>query len=607
MAAEVLMPTTYMGEGYGLGVYIFALDRNATYTKILIYLKDSKDNTIEVCVDENDTLRTTSAEFSGLIQNKYYTVIAELQYGDGTVKEIEGMMYAKEASMNISLLSSSQPGAGGGSVAGEQKPPSYYYPPSHYGYTSIQPIDTIVKNQGSANSCVAASLSTAMSIFKAKQSGYNEIYSTSYIYGSDQRPSDPYMISEDAIILCKEYGSPRWELFLGTENDSHETKSIDCNTFAEVIKGTYPDSTLIINNAKHQRFDSYIRVNFYDTKNVAYYIQKYGYFMFNFKISNNFYNIGRSGIVPQPEEQITRSNAFSGVTHSIALIGLTEIDGEQYWIAQNSWGYWWGDNGRCYIPCNWGYDSSEYWTLDSYGVVPGYEYKTALPEQPVNYDATQVSNNSVKCLWGKASSENISYKVFYSPDNITWSSAHIGKIDATSYVLDVTNISKTALTVSVLAINTDGYCSDLVSLWVTLHNQLSQWVWSAELEYALTNKGKVSTFTYDEWNMFVYKVLDLVQNEGQANTAIGSNPYGYPTSTTYSELLNDAKMTNTVEGRTMTARRFNLVRYCIGSMKAISPGVSNWSEIARDFVPGDIVYGKYFIILANGLNYALGY
>lgn len=398
MSLEFLMPSRYEGKNCGISAIVFGLDENVNYNKILIYLKDNKESAIEVVRNSYHTLQTKEATFDDLDEHKYYQIAAELYYDDGTVKTIESKMPTKvNTDSDISLDSSSSEGgnAGGKPTGGEVEKPAKFYPPTTYG--QINPIYTNIKNQNPYQSCVANSLSTAMSIFRLMESDIMEDYSVAYIFGSDGR-SVENMIFEEAVDLCIQYGSPRWELYRGLFNDSTYK-----NTAVSLFNNAQSDK-IIVNNAYKQRFKRKYRINFYDCDSVAEYIDAHGYFMFNFKIPNNFYSVGSNGIVPQPD-------TYSGENHSIALIGLTKISGNWYWIAQNSWGDTWGKDGRCFIPCDWGYDSSQYWALDSYGIVPGNGFSGDQPSAVYDLVAEQDGNEKQVYLSWNSDESNADYVV----------------------------------------------------------------------------------------------------------------------------------------------------------------------------------------------------
>ena len=108
---------------------------------------------------------------------------------------------------------------------------------------------------------------------------------------------------------------------------------------------------------------------------------------------------------------------------------------------------------------------------------------------------------------------------------------------------------------------------------------------------AITNKGYVTDFSYLVWNDFVNKVQEFLKYKGLANVQIGSSKYGYSSSTTYTNMLANAKMSSS--DKVMTAKRFNIVRYCIGSMN--STGLT-------DMAINDKILGTYFVTLTTKLN-----
>lgn len=95
---------------------------------------------------------------------------------------------------------------------------------------------------------------------------------------------------------------------------------------------------------------------------------------------------------------------------------------------------------------------------------------------------------------------------------------------------------------------------------------------------AVNNRTAVSNFSYKVWNDMVDKVLEIFD----AN--------GWTWSTTYATAAN-TKMSSS--SKTLTAKRFNSLRYNIGSH--YSTGISTVSS-------GDIVYGSYFNTLVNCMN-----
>lgn len=104
----------------------------------------------------------------------------------------------------------------------------------------------------------------------------------------------------------------------------------------------------------------------------------------------------------------------------------------------------------------------------------------------------------------------------------------------------------------------------------------------------------VKDFSYFVWNDLVKKVGEFLKYKKMDDTAINETKYGFPSTTTYSQMLPYAEMNNTEsDGKVLTAKRFNIVKYCIGSME--STGIPDQSK-------GNIVYGHYFTTLTDKLN-----
>lgn len=96
-----------------------------------------------------------------------------------------------------------------------------------------------------------------------------------------------------------------------------------------------------------------------------------------------------------------------------------------------------------------------------------------------------------------------------------------------------------------------------------------------------------------EWNELCDYVKQKWSNGYYAEWTIGDNPYGYVTTTTMKEIAEDAKV---VSGEDMSARKFNLVRECIGAYPTTGgTGLSNYSS-------GDDIKIEYFNILKDKAN-----
>lgn len=452
MANEMIMRGMYLGEDCGFSAYIIGIDSNVEYERIFFYLEEDENNTIDVNIDMYDTYSTECATFNGLELYRYYNVNARILYKDGNVKIISNRIFASETLMyQPMLMSSSESGSGGTPAGGEVAKPSVYTP--LIGYKTITPVSVTIKNQHGYETCVACSLSTAMSIFGSKYSKFTESYSVAYIFGSDRRRNEEYMYFKEAIDKCITYGSPRWEIGTGILHDSM-TKNDAYELFGEL-----KNNSIIYNNALNQRFNKKEEVNFYNSARIYDIIKDLGYFMFNFKVPNNFYDVGSDGIVPQPDDISTfsyrSSSQYSGANHSMALVGFTyDKNGTPCWIAQNSWGQSWGKNGYCYIPCDWGYNSSEYWALDSYCIWPGSGYKeNSHPNVPTNISVTtSYTSSEITVSWSASTTAGSSYLVLYW-DGYKWNAVFDSYTRNTSVNIPKTDDVMAAEMFMVLAMN----------------------------------------------------------------------------------------------------------------------------------------------------------
>jgi len=378
-----------------------------------------------------------------------------------------------------------------------------------------QPIGTIspsiytkIKSQGRAGSCVAMSLSTAMDIFKAKQIGVTyESYSVSYIYGNGGLPNEQGMYFKDAIVNCCTLGSPRWELVESNFN----SKLIEESKYIYNNSDSYAK-----NNAVLQAFDGYRNVDFYDTEGVASAIRNYGYFMFNFKIPNNFYSIGSDGIVPQP-------NSYSGVSHSIALIGLTTKNGKAHWIAHNSWGTDWGANGLCYIPYDWGCgvlaptrggSNPTSWSQNCYSVW-NTNISSSHPSTPSNLTAVKSGDKSALISWSSVS--GATYTVFASKaSDENWYIK--GRTTSTSLTITFDNYDKYKIRVLSSVNNLYSNYSNVVIVSLLA---IEPWVWQIP-----KTSGIGFNVSAGEWLNFCNRINEIRAINGLSN-------YSFTTDSTY--------------------------------------------------------------------------
>lgn len=208
------------------------------------------------------------------------------------------------------------------------------------------------------------------------------------------------MYVEEAIKNCMQYGSPRWDLV--STSFWKDDKDISEAEYTYKNADSYARA-----NALKQRFSgysSYTASDFYNGPLIARAIRNYGCFLLLFTIPENFYDVSSNGILPQPDERartFVKSGSMPGAkaNHTIPLIGLTTKNGKPHWIAQNSWGDYWGDSGYCYIPYDWGYyDNSVDWVLEGYSVWNN-SVTSFVPASPTNVTDVQTGTRTARINW----------------------------------------------------------------------------------------------------------------------------------------------------------------------------------------------------------------
>lgn len=115
---------------------------------------------------------------------------------------------------------------------------------------------------------------------------------------------------------------------------------------------------------------------------------------------------------------------------------------------------------------------------------------------------------------------------------------------------------------------------------------------------AVSNYGPISDFSYLVWNDMVAKVAEMRNRANQK-----------PVWNTKYLTQANTSMSNTESGRTMTAARYNSLRYNIGLYYGFNEVPSgeliDLNSVTKEKVPGDPVIGSDFIDLTTCLNYAI--
>lgn len=445
------------------------------------------------------------------------------------------------------------------------------------------PIYPYIKTQGGRNNCVAQSLSTAMEIFQYIATGKNEQYSISYIFGMDEREEEN-MYFDEAVSLTVNNGSPRWELVTLSYPDN-STKAASVIRFQKAKDAAKQ-------NAANQKFSGYLNVDFYDTDSVAQFIQDYGFFMFNFRIPNNFNSVGSDGIVPQPD-------TYSNANHSIALIGLTTKGGKKYWIAQNSWGESWGDGGVCYIPYDWGsgvlppetddLTSPRTWTLECYAIWNDRTFKTNT-HVPRITSVSQVKNQKAFTMtWTGDASNDLYCVLLRTAGNSAWFRREF--VSDTTITLNASVGDKELAVIGLTA--TDRVCSVSSNIaTVTIRDPAQR-----PSDFAWTNvkvpRGKFN-LTAVEWSELCDSVVAFLTYTKNLNTQIGENEYSLPSETTYYEIVTWCKE-NAVQGTEVTAQMFNYICCVIGRINGVGTGIETK-------YPGSVIYASLLNTMVQKLN-----
>ena len=430
----------------------------------------------------------------------------------------------------------------------------------------IPTLFTKVKEQR-YDTCVPMCLSTAMDRFRAMKVGDDyENYSVSYIFGNGGYSWGMYF--EEAVINCKSAGSPRWDLVSTSFTDDEKSISDSRNTYNNA--DNYAKS-----NALLQKFTGHTNIDPYNTAAVKSAIQNYGCFMLNIRVPNNLYYVGGNGIIPQP-------NYYTGVNHSLLVIGLTTKNGKPHWIVQNSWGTDWGDNGYGYLPYDWGIgadppsrsnmDSPSSWTLESYAVYNN-SVSNYVPPTPTNVTAVKNGNLSALVSWNSVLSGAL-YTIFASRKNQNeWYVK--GRTTSTSITITFDNSSEYEIRVVTVSSNLYSRYSDLV--YVTLLN-IVPWEW-----WTPKVTGNVFNLTLNEWKAFLSKI-----NEVRNANGLGSKAWSYNTVYFYAYMFLDAaNAINEINGQ--------VAPQCL-SVKSMQD--DPWGESSK-------IYASYWTNLKTALNNAI--
>ena len=186
-----------------------------------------------------------------------------------------------------------------------------------------------VKNQGSVGACVAHSITTTIEYFSRAQGDDHREMSVGFIYGN--RSTSTHigrgMIVRDALEAARKYGDVVKTLF-------------PYNKEVPDIIEMFNDNFITLSpDAYANRITSYYRI--YNENEIKASLMEHGPVIFamewysDIKIKNGIMNT---------KQETSPKNGH----HCMIIYGWNK-DG---WLIQNSWGKYWGDNGRAIIPYN---------------------------------------------------------------------------------------------------------------------------------------------------------------------------------------------------------------------------------------------------------------
>ena len=203
------------------------------------------------------------------------------------------------------------------------------------GFPESFSLETVpVKNQGIQSTCVAHSLSSVIEWHYKRQHNTYEKFSTEFIYG--YRPEGYYtgegMRIRDALKTIQKYGDTFVSDCAGNHNYEIAHKKVSEN-FEELKALAYP-----------HRISEYFKISNADELKTA--LMKYGVVV----VSMNTYD--GSKLV---DDVYTYDSTKEHGRHCVFIYGWNE----KGWLVQNSWGVWYGGDGRFIIPFD--YIFNEMW------------------------------------------------------------------------------------------------------------------------------------------------------------------------------------------------------------------------------------------------------
>lgn len=199
-----------------------------------------------------------------------------------------------------------------------------------------------IKNQGEIGSCVAHSLDICKRSIEFEQMGKQKNFSVKYIYGNrdDSMYQDEGMIPREALKTLRNFGICEDYLFTG--NSDYPTS-----------KEEYlANKTVLDKNAVKYRISAFARLH--SVKDIKEALYNIGPVTICIDIRESFDYVDSTGILKVPNK-----DEYSRGYHQVTLFGYD--DETQLFTGANSWGTFWGDNGKFYMPYD--YPIEEMWSI----------------------------------------------------------------------------------------------------------------------------------------------------------------------------------------------------------------------------------------------------
>lgn len=187
------------------------------------------------------------------------------------------------------------------------------------------------KNQGKTSMCVAFAIASIKEIQEMKERGVRQLFSPAYIYGiRDGWFEGEGMYLRDALKDLRRYGICKFEDF----------PMID--SFTNIKSALNEKLHVLAPYAVGNSIKSFARLK--TTEEIKRAIMDDGAVLMGLQVYPSFYYPVNGVIQPLKEGE----KSLGG--HGMVVYGWDVIDGQEYWVSDNTWGELWGDKGTCYIP-----------------------------------------------------------------------------------------------------------------------------------------------------------------------------------------------------------------------------------------------------------------